>query len=73
MNIKRFFEMMFTAPNSSRGILIRAEKLVEEWEKTDNEKYRNLAKIYVELSKKNWTPKKNKQWIKENTRISEDD
>ena len=60
--------MMFNAPNSSRGLIIRAEKLAEEWEKTGNENYKNLAKSYIELSKKNWPPKKNKQWIKENTR-----
>ncbi len=68
MNIKRFLEMMVTRPNSSKGILIRAEKLAEEWKKTGNENYKHMARIYAELASKNWPPWKNKQWIKENIR-----
>ena len=70
MNVKRFLEMMTTTPNSSKGILIRAEKLAEEWKKTGNENYRYMAKIYAELASKNWPAWKNKQWIKENIRNS---
>lgn len=68
MNIKRFFEMMVTRPNSSKGVLIRAEKLGEEWKKTGNENYKNMARVYAELASKNWPAWKNKQWIKENIR-----
>ena len=66
MNIKRFFEMMINTPNSSKGIIIRAEKLLEEYNKTGNENFKHLAKIYAELASKNWPTWKNKQWIKEN-------
>ena len=68
MNIKRFFEMMITLPNSSKGVLIRAEKLVEEYKKTGDESFILMAKVYAELASKNWPPWKNKQWIKENIR-----
>lgn len=68
MNIKRFLEMMVTPPNSSKGILIRAEKLAEDWKKTGNENYRNMARVYAELASKNWPTWRNKQWIKENIR-----
>ena len=68
MNVKRFLEMMMTRPNTSKGVLIRAEKLAEEWKNTGNENFLHMAKIYAELASKNWPTWKNKQWIKENIR-----
>lgn len=68
MNFKRFFKMMVTDPNSSDGLLIRAEKLDEEYNKTKNESYFYMAEILRELSLKKLTPYENKRWIKENVR-----
>jgi len=71
MNIKKLLWMTFTNPNSPHGIIIRAEKLEDEAEKTDGELRENMilyARVLRELASKDFSPAKNKQWIRENLR-----
>lgn len=71
MNIRRFLKMLVTAPNSSAGLIIRAETLEEAAEKTDGydrEGSIMYAKVLRELSAKNWSVAKNKEFIRKNLR-----
>jgi hypothetical protein len=71
MDLRQWLTMLFTDPNSAKGLIIRAEKLEKDALKPNQPKKENLilyAKCLRELAKKNWTPKQNKKWIKENLR-----
>lgn len=70
-NVLRFIKFMFINPNSSEGLIIRAELLEEDAEKLDGrdrESYIMYARVLRELSLKNWSIKQNKDFIKENMR-----
>jgi len=65
--------MLTTGPNSSQGLLLRAEILEEQAEMThggirDAEKLYRYANVLRELSAKNWTPRRNEEFIKKNLR-----
>ena len=73
MGLKRFLKMLFVTPNSAQGLIYRAELLEERAESMhdgirDSEKLYRYASILRELSAKNWTPRRNKEFIKENLR-----
>jgi hypothetical protein len=68
MKIPLWFEILFINPNSPKGLVIRAERMIKESDKPENKKYREnmrlYAKVLLELASKNWTAKENKQFIK---------
>lgn len=67
----RFLRFMFINPNSSEGLIIRAEILEEDAEKTDGrdrDSYIMYARVLRELSLKKWSPEQNKEFIRENMR-----
>lgn len=71
MKIPYWIEIIYTLPNSPRGLVIRAEKLIRDAEKETPKLSRNMrlyAKVLTELASKNWSPRKNREWIKENLR-----
>ncbi len=70
MSLKRFLRMMVTNPNSSNGLILRAEKLEEDGRKENNENYILYAKVLRELASKNLPVHENRKWIRENLRGS---
>ncbi len=73
MKLPRWVHFLFTNPNSPKGLLIRAEKLEEEAEKLDGEAREKrilYARVLSELALKDFSPAQNKQWIKENLRLT---
>ena len=71
MNLKRWIKFLYIDPNSSEGLIIRAEMLEEEALKPKTPNPRALilyATVLRELASKGWNNSKNKQFIKENLR-----
>jgi len=64
--------MLFTPPNSSEGLIIRAEMLEEDAEKLEDvelaEKKLLYAEVLRQLASKKLTSRENKRFIKENMR-----
>lgn len=64
--------MLFTPPNSSEGLIIRAEMLEEDAEKLEDvelaEKKFLYAEVLRQLASKKLTSRENKEFIKENMR-----
>ena len=73
MNIKRFLKQFITDPNSSEGLMMRAEEMRENGDKElDPELQENCylyAEVLIELARQKWPPGKNKAFIKENLHI----
>ena len=68
MNWRRFLKMMVTDPNSPDGLIIRAEKLEEDYLKTNDESFFQYARVLRELASKNWPTSHNREWIRKNLR-----
>ncbi|MBA7490891.1 hypothetical protein ES702_01434 [subsurface metagenome] len=73
MNLRKKIIMllvhMITNPNSSKGLILRAESLEKKAEKIDGEKREKMllyARCFRELSLKNLTIFENKQFINNN-------
>ncbi len=77
MNFRRMLKMLVTFPNSSEGLIIRAEMSEEKAEKEkDTERAERMflyAKVLRELASKNLTTGENKEFIKKHLREGDKD
>ena len=73
MNVKRLFRMLVTTPNSSAGLIIRAERLEESTTKMSNHDLIESTLLYAEvlrnLAAKGWSSFENRKFIRENLRL----
>ncbi len=73
MKIKRFLRQFITDPNSSEGLMMRAESMREHGDKESDSKAQEkcylYAEVLVEIARQKWSSNKNKQFIKENLHL----
>jgi len=73
MNIKRFLKQFIIDPNSSEGLMMRAEHMRELGDKETDPKQKEknylYAEVLVAVAQKNWPSWKNKQFIHENLHV----
>jgi len=66
-------KQFITDPNSSEGLMMRAEAMRENGDKEQDPKQQEKSYLYaevlIELARHKWTPDKNKAFIKENLHI----
>lgn len=73
MSLSKRVRLLFTAPNSPEGLVIRAEIMEEETEKLDGETKEKMilyARVLRELALKGFSPAQNRAFIRENLRGS---
>lgn len=72
MNLRRILKMVYTPPNSSAGLIIRAEILEDSTKKMRDaeliEKTFLYAEVLRQLAAKKLTPAENRNFIAENLR-----
>lgn len=72
MNFRRLLRMLLCAPNSSKGLIIRAERLEDRSRKERNAELSENGYLYAEilrqLAGKKLTPRENEKFIEENVR-----